>query len=402
MDAFSIFRSRLDHWKLRRLPPLHAAAARGDVAEITELIENGTSVNTLDSAGRTPLHHAIAREQAAVASELLSRGADHQICDRRGQFPIAAEHPPLELLHTIRQQCKRRSGTNEWTQTPPTSPAIADRLERLRRDGFIKLDALVSPHALSEMHAGFAKWIAHLDQKRARGTADKKTYDEEEHWWGDDLAYVSNNAFAWSCELANLCRRSELAELANRYYGRTAHVTRGVAMRYLPHEERQNDMFDWHHDMEEKRFKLMILLTDLDPTDQVMSYVLGSHVIYHPYSMYFRNTCTLDYCRERLGDIRIEQTIGRAGDVFVFDSNGVHRGNRRPDAAVRDAFFVEYDIDRSNVWGGDLVAQVPATTRDSGNDPLAWFAVTQKKWERTVTRTNPTWVENLPFLDRWR
>ena len=239
MDAFSIFRSRLDHWKLHRLPPLHAAAVRGDVAEITELIEHGTSVNTLDSAGRTPLHHAIAREQAAVASELLSRGADHH-------------------------------------------------------------------------------------------------------------------------------------------------------------------MFGWHHDLEEKRFKLMILLTDLDPTDQVMSYVLGSHVIYHPYSMYFRNRCTLDYCRERLGDIRIEQTIGRAGDVFVFDSNGAHRGNRRPDAAVRDAFFVVYDIDRSNAWGGDLVAQVPATTRDTGNDPLAWFAVSQKKWERTVTRTNPTWVENLPFLDRWR
>ena len=33
-------------------------------------------------------------------------------------------------------------------------------------------------------------------------------------------------------------------------------------MRYLPSAPTQNDMFGWHHDMEEKRFKVMILRKD--------------------------------------------------------------------------------------------------------------------------------------------
>jgi hypothetical protein len=243
---------------------------------------------------------------------------------------------------------------------------------------------------------------ANVDARRERDEADMKRYDEEEHWWAEDRAYVTNNAFKHSPSLAAFCARPEIGELSDRYYGRASFFTRAVGMRYLPSSTRENDMFGWHHDLEDRRLKAMILLTDVGGNDQRMSYVKGSHALFHPYAMFFRNESSLAYCREHLGVAEVFEGTGEAGDVFFFDSNGTHRGNRRPDARIRDAFFFELGIDTSNVWGGDIPLLGSVGKETEGPDPFAVMRRTEKKWERPITRRFPTWIENLFEIEAWR
>jgi hypothetical protein len=135
--------------------------------------------------------------------------------------------------------------------------------------------------------------------------------------------------------------------------------------------------------------------------DQCMSYVLGSHRIFHPYPMFFRNDCPLEYCRAHLPEVQVYNAVGQAGDVFLFDSNGAHRGNRRDPARVRDVFLIEYTTDKSDVWGGDINPNAFDGLPLPGFNPFAWMMTVEKKWNQPHTRQAPTWVENLPHVERW-
>jgi ankyrin repeat protein len=62
--------------ELQAYTGLHAAAAKGDVAEIGRLLKSGAPVDARDSHARTPLHVAIYRSQGPAALALLKGGAD--------------------------------------------------------------------------------------------------------------------------------------------------------------------------------------------------------------------------------------------------------------------------------------------------------------------------------------
>ena len=55
---------------------LHAAAAKGDTAEIEKLLKSGAPVDARDGYARTPLHVAIYRSQGPAAVALIKGGAD--------------------------------------------------------------------------------------------------------------------------------------------------------------------------------------------------------------------------------------------------------------------------------------------------------------------------------------
>ena len=55
---------------------LHAAAAKGDVAEIEKLMRAGAQIDARDARGRTPLHVAAFMHKTDAASALMRLGAD--------------------------------------------------------------------------------------------------------------------------------------------------------------------------------------------------------------------------------------------------------------------------------------------------------------------------------------
>ena len=80
---------------------LHAAAARGDVAEIERLVAAGERVNIQDSNSRTPLHVAVYRKHHAAARTLLRLGADPNALDaqRYDILTLAATQNDIEMLN---------------------------------------------------------------------------------------------------------------------------------------------------------------------------------------------------------------------------------------------------------------------------------------------------------------
>ena len=64
--------------------PLSIAAAKGDVAQATELLKNGGNVDESDRTGNTPLCYAVRRGQLEVAQLLLEHGANINLFDHLG------------------------------------------------------------------------------------------------------------------------------------------------------------------------------------------------------------------------------------------------------------------------------------------------------------------------------
>jgi hypothetical protein len=386
---------------LKLRAPLQAAALHGDRQEVERLLEQGANPDIQDHWGETALHKAINGRRPEIAACLLFYGANPKISDRKGRTPLSLEYTTLEMLHAIRQRYRRFRPNSSLTRIPE-SEEVRNWVEGLEQNGIIRISGLISPDVLLRLRAGFEAFVKRVDDRVRVGKGQYEHYDQEEYWWDSERAYVCNNAFRDSPDLVRLCCHKLLVESVNYYYGRRAYVSRTNAMRYFPHPARAIEMFDWHHDMEEKRLKAMILLTDVGEHDQTMSYVLGSHALYHPYRMFQQNKCSLDYCRKNLGSFQIFDTIGKAGDMFLFDSNGAHRGNRKADAAIRDAIFVEYTVDRSDIWGCDIPAGIfDGDALADETNPLAWILQVKPKWKNPLTRKLPTWVENLPNIEKW-
>lgn len=79
---------------------LHAAAARGDTADIEKRIAAGENKEAADARGRTPLHVAAFQKQHAAARTLLRLGAnaDKQEVDRYDIITIASVANDVEML----------------------------------------------------------------------------------------------------------------------------------------------------------------------------------------------------------------------------------------------------------------------------------------------------------------
>lgn len=86
--------------ELRGYTGLHAAAAKGDVAEIERLIAGGAKPDPLDSNRRTPLHVAIFMHQGDAARTLVKHGADPNALEaqRYDIVTIAAVGNDVEML----------------------------------------------------------------------------------------------------------------------------------------------------------------------------------------------------------------------------------------------------------------------------------------------------------------
>lgn len=89
-----------DEAELRAYGGLHAAAARGDVADIERRIAAGEDKEAVDSRQRTPLHVAAYRKQHEAARALIRLGADPNRLeiDRYDIITIAAVANDLSML----------------------------------------------------------------------------------------------------------------------------------------------------------------------------------------------------------------------------------------------------------------------------------------------------------------
>ncbi len=91
--------------EIARYTGLHAAAQRGDVAQIQSLAAAKADINARDSYGRTPLHVAVFARQRAAVSSLVKAGANINLLenDRYDGITIASVADDEETLRVLIQ-----------------------------------------------------------------------------------------------------------------------------------------------------------------------------------------------------------------------------------------------------------------------------------------------------------
>lgn len=253
------------------------------------------------------------------------------------------------------------------------------------------MPALITGSALTALRGDFARMVRDADDLIAAGDGVFKRYAERLHFWPEDKAYVCNDAFAYSDTLRRLICDDLVLAVVGAHLGPDFHVARGAMMRYLPTQSTDKDMFRWHHDMNESNVKLMILLTDIGDLDQTMSYVAGSHLPYHPIEMFEDNAYPEHQLRR--SNAPVLRTTGCAGDAFFFDANGAHRGDRRSEGRTRDAMFVEFTTDKTQMWGSS--SDLPK------HRAFAHMAATPPRWLEETKHRETTWIRTLRHPELW-
>jgi ectoine hydroxylase-related dioxygenase (phytanoyl-CoA dioxygenase family) len=194
------------------------------------------------------------------------------------------------------------------------------------------------------------------------GTYREEAADEETQ------TVYSYDPFRRAPSLLGIALDPFVLSLTSLYFGRKIMLHQVVASRYLPMPPRDFASWQWHHDAWGKRINVMCLLTDVTEKDQYMSYMAGSHRRIHPLDRYTNSRYTEEEVQS-YGDFRNVTCTGPAGTIFVFDSNGFHRGNRS-EGAHRDAIISHYSAGRY-IWRLSIPRQTAAVLSAEQREFLA-------------------------------
>lgn len=129
-----------------------------------------------------------------------------------------------------------------------------------------------------------------------------------------------------------------LLRLAAYYWGKPVCLAEWSGKRLHPHQPGDYAAYQYHHDCKHKQVKVMILLTDVTDFGQRMDYVPKTHVQRRSFANYEDSRFT---DAEALALGPAIHCAGPAGTAIIFDTNGLHRGNRNA-GPVRDTITANY------------------------------------------------------------
>jgi hypothetical protein len=202
-------------------------------------------------------------------------------------------------------------------------------VEELRRDGIAFLPGYFRGAQLERLKAAFERAVA--------GRPNPHSPDSL-----INLAFMTEDAAFLEAALDDL-----LLEIVAGYYQKKFALARVNATRLAPTEPLRDGSYQWHHDARGRQVHLMILLNDLAPDGQRMSYLRGSHTRYytharaHAHGSRFEEEMAVALGKAELEAARVAEVIGPAGTAAIFDANGLHSGNRNRNGN-RDTLIFAY------------------------------------------------------------
>ena len=232
------------------------------------------------------------------------------------------------------------------------SPTALTLSEELKERGIVLLRDHVSGELLSTMQQQFDNMVDEIRNSPPGAELPipeghyEGTYCEEKED-AETQSVFTYEPFRKAPSLLQIALNPLILEMVSLYFGKKTMLHQVVAARYLPMPTKDFGSWQWHHDAWGKRINVMLLLTDVSAEDQYMSYMAGSHRLIHPLERYSNSRYTEDEVRSYANFERVD-CIAPAGSVWVFDSNGFHRGNRS-EGAHRDALISHYSSGRY-IW----------------------------------------------------
>jgi hypothetical protein len=300
----------------------------------------------------------------------------------------------LHLLHWVRERRQRLPSPARLLAVRPDPPELRELNER----GIVRLEGALEPPVLDRLRSDFETMVGRIADSGERPPAGDAGRFAEAYTDPDYQALITNDPFRHSETLVGVCLRPRFVDLIEAYLGRAAYLHQAVGLRLLPASGIKTGSFQWHHDAWGKRINLMLLLTDVGEQDQYMTYVEGSHRIRHGLAGFENSRLDPSCYGGRLASAPIFKALGRAGDAFVFDSNGLHSGNRTM-GAVRDVFILHYTADHSFVWKLSIDPRALGGRTARELRPLR--RVLALKDRPGLIPPYRSWVESLPHPASW-
>lgn len=211
-------------------------------------------------------------------------------------------------------------------------PDFQEKAEQFCRDGILILPAHFQGELLEGMRSDFARWI----QKAAVDEVGRFGLHEGQGTYLRDSAAFSRAAMdPWILALTRYC------------WGKPVVLSQVAGLRLYPDPGgKKIGPFQWHHDANRKQLKAMVYLDDVSREGQRMDYFPGTHRIWHQFKR-----GDAGYQETRISDEAVIpygeplHCEGPAGTLLLFDTNGIHRGNRNL-SAKRDVWVFQYTAGR--------------------------------------------------------
>jgi hypothetical protein len=257
------------------------------------------------------------------------------------------QHVYGNIVHPIKER-RHRAPDLAYRESlnKTTSPEMMPVLEALDRDGIVVLPKWLEGEQLRQVQQDFSDMCDFIAQ-----ASPSPQFHFEPSMFGLYPGYIqcdpnTNSTYAYhpyhySRLLLNLALDPFITGLVERYFGKPVMHSETIASRYYPMPPKDFLSWRWHSDGLGKRINVMFLFTDVGPADQYMDYVKGTHRLIHRYPHHGGSSRFSEDDVRRYSQYEHLQCVGPAGTVFVFDSNGIHRGNRSM-GAVRDTLIASY------------------------------------------------------------
>lgn len=213
-------------------------------------------------------------------------------------------------------------------------PDFREKAEALCREGCLILPRYFGGDALREMQEQVNRWAPGVASEQGRpgqiNLSEKK-------------GVLLRNSPA----LSRAGTDPYLLSLVSYYWGKPVFLSMSYGFRLEPDPRAKREgPFQWHHDANRKQVKVYVLLTDVSPDGQRMDYIPGTHTLWHrfrPGESGYNETRVPEETALRAG--QPVRCAGPAGTALIFDTNGIHTGNRNL-SARRDAWVFQYTAGR--------------------------------------------------------
>jgi hypothetical protein len=257
--------------------------------------------------------------------------------------PAARSHVIGEYLYRLPNPWLKL----RWDATTPRP--LRPFIHALRRDGIVSLPGFIQGDRLRRMQESFDRTIGVIasmppsDEQPAPPPWQHVMY-REQAFDPEIQTTFTNDPFKFDRGFLELALDDSIVGIVARYLGRRFILQQAIASRYHPTDKRDFGSWQWHHDAWGRKINVMVLFTDVTLQDQYMSYLAGSHGLIHSYERTVVNSRFTEAEVQGMGFERVD-CVGSAGTVFIFDSNGFHRGNRSS-GAYRDTLISCYNAGR--------------------------------------------------------
>ncbi|PZU79357.1 MAG: hypothetical protein DI530_08950 [Sphingomonas sp.] len=266
---------------------------------------------------------------------------------------------PVYLFHRLQERVRSPRARKRLSDAIALirggeAPTLTPDMTILGRDGTMMLPGYLSPARAGELRTVLETMKCRDPWKPERGTFALADAPPDTH--------VADIVEAPLLKAAHdIAFDERLLALAAGYFGSTPYVDSIQAWWSLPSNGQPEEAENFHRDNDGIRFlKFFLYLTDVDDRQGPHKFVLGSHV--EP-QLLERRRLTDGEVEEAFGSDRIRTVTGRAGDAFIEDTFGIHKG-QQPTSATRLLLQVRYSI-TPTIFRSRLTVEGPAPARAS-------------------------------------